>query len=63
MRKMEKKYNVLGEVVPDDDVYAAFNKFIFSNDVRVIGKLLRTSANPLTTGSKTCGTRSYLVVA
>jgi hypothetical protein len=38
---MEKKYNVLGEVVPDDDVYAAFNKFIFSNDVRVIGKLLQ----------------------
>lgn len=26
--------------MPDDDVYAAFNKFIFSNDTKLIGKLL-----------------------
>jgi hypothetical protein len=38
---MARKYDTFGEVVPDEDVYSAFNKFIFSNDVRVIGKLIQ----------------------
>jgi hypothetical protein len=38
---MDKKYDEFGEVIPEDCVYDAFNKFIFSNDVRVIGKLFQ----------------------
>ena len=34
-------YNEINQVISDDDLYSAFNKFIFSNDVRVIGKLLQ----------------------
>jgi len=34
-------YNELNQVIPNDELYQSFNKFIFSNDVRVIGKLLQ----------------------
>jgi hypothetical protein len=37
------KYKIddLNQIIPENDVYKSFNNFIFSNDVRVIGKLLQ----------------------
>jgi hypothetical protein len=33
--------NNITKNVPSDDVYRAFNDFIFSSDIKVIGKLLK----------------------
>jgi len=36
------KYKIddLNQIIPDTDIYKSFNNFIFSNDIRIIGKLL-----------------------